>query len=742
MKNLKCNMFLILGVGLWGGAKGILAGESSWGVNSFNAASLSAPLFHTERREGITALFNQEDLTPSVQRAIDKLLEDISPNFRNACSRLYSALNVIPKEDRLDIVVKINGLGDLDKGIMDVLKGISLIPSSKRTLEVCHNIRQLLDFPSVDSRQKILRALSEDFSEKNRLQAIESINPILMYLKDIYDCTAVLRYFAENPHGNYHDLSHNMKALFTSGMVSEFRQIINLTILLPIFSSQQLTAEFYQNIYFVVSDLEKRFRNCTIEAFQFVKPEERCDLFMQLVAYKRLHRENFAAILFSALPFSNDLPLAVFLGNLRAVLPDFKRSMDKYCHLVMDGPDRSEVERICRLILENRSNMGFDEESPLVQEALMTMTVLNDDEHHLDPYEIYKDLKALQNRSVSISKDKLPRKKIDSLVVCLNPDYFRELSHMVITFQQLPSYEKNFLIIMRSQIDGRLSPEIEKLINEITGFSYKGLITGSLGSPHLTHLLAVQGKDEDSVPLEASKFISIVSHLQTLDNQIAPHGLSIREEGFLKMLACVQACPQGKGGGINDFYNLFLPSSAKLGYTSESLAHEFLEGILRREVAKMFSGTNSFFQEVLGETFRNRLKEKNGAAIIQAVHQALYIQNLIANEVGYPHTVTFDKHTHVLSGAMVSLPRESVVYQYYRYFVPSVAIKAVVQETNRVLEKDNKVYNQLCELLEPDDFARAWGLDIKDSLYLTPYGAARLLLKIGALQDAPSKQAS
>ncbi len=411
----------------------------------------------------------------------------------------------------------------------------------------------------------------------------------------------------------------------------------------------------------------------------------------------------------------------VFLAHQMKSNPNFRKQvLDKWASLLLSH-DVTQARQISFIVSANYEDLGLYEEHELVQTAIRVQILLvGKQEDQLNPYTFYAKLKNLREEKVNINPATLPIKTIDDTSVRLNPAYLKALPSITVTFKDLPQYSKDFFEKMSAQIDSRLNDQLK-------WEDYDTLLAGSLGSAYLPNLLNVQGNPDDGVPLLASKLIAVVAYAESLDNTYSPTALSEREQYFLMILSSIQNCTTGKDGGIEECYNMLSPT-ARYKATSQSEAHAFLEDIIRTEVEKMFSGTNLFFKDLMNIA--------PDAKVEDAIHQALYVKNLIA-DIGLNHRLTFDFYTQVLNKQLLTHSKADIVQAFYKHFEPQVLVAATRKAVNEGLQvPKNTLYSTLSKLMDKGVFHRAWEFDKEDySLFsLTDFGAAHLLLKVGALE--------
>lgn len=413
------------------------------------------------------------------------------------------------------------------------------------------------------------------------------------------------------------------------------------------------------------------------------------------------------------------------LRNFRVCLGELMQSDETIKEYVLEkwsaillSDDEKAVLQLSETIIFYFELFGLHELHPLVQDALRVRTLLENTDDERNPYNFHNKVKRLRAEVVELDDALLPSEIIEGLKVQVNQRYLKALPALVVRFKDLPRYSKDFLSTMRAQIERRLSAQL-------TIDNYDALIQGSLGSGYVQSLLNIRGKPDDIVPYSASKIIAVVAHLETLDNTCVPDAFSDREEKFLLMLSSVRECVTGKDGGIDDAYAR-IPRSAQYASISESKTHGLVENIVREKVEAMLSGDNLFFKELV-----------NGAPneeVQQAIHQARYVENIIAPDVGSSKPLRFDCNTQTLNWDLVSRPKHDVMRLFHKYFPPHLAVDAIRVRVNQGLkEPGNTLFANIGELLDVNLREKCWSFDEDYNPQLTEFGAAHLLVKLSAL---------
>lgn len=385
---------------------------------------------------------------------------------------------------------------------------------------------------------------------------------------------------------------------------------------------------------------------------------------------------------------------------------------------LLGSPDQRIAQKISSFILIYQDSLGLNEEDPIIQEALRVRMLLETSDDPLNPYNFFRRLGDLREQPVNLEAISLPKEIIEGLTVRLNPEYLKKLSGIAVTFRDLPVYSKDFFIKMKYQIDSRINDQL-RIEN------YEDLMSGSLGSDYLNNLLNVQGQADDAVPVTASKLIAVVAYIESLNDVGSASAFSEREHQFIMMLSSIQSCVTGKSGGIDDCYDR-LPGTAKYKTISKSKAHAFLEDVIRREVEKMLSGTNHFFNDLTGGIPNEEIS--------QAIHQARYVENLIGNNIGINRPLYFDNHTQLLNLKLISHSKEQVIRTFYKHFPPHVLVYETIKAVKLgLMIPKNTLFETLSELMDKEATKKAWGFGENYSFFLTEFGALHLLLKLGVL---------
>jgi hypothetical protein len=370
-----------------------------------------------------------------------------------------------------------------------------------------------------------------------------------------------------------------------------------------------------------------------------------------------------------------DSPLNVIAYLRSSGVIDVESLSSQWGEFMRTCPNKNKVKRVADFITRYYEWFTLIEDDEIVQQAIRTGLLLENSNDQLNPYRIYDALQ--QKRAEAVSWDLVnPSKEVlNGVAVQFNPHFLRdELKQYGLTYADLPKHSVNFLDDCINLINQRIKqdPTSLKTIQEITSCSFQELKASALADGILARYLSSQGKADARVPVMAARFIAIISHLETLScDKLEAEAFSPREEGFLRLLASIQGCANGKSEGINSYYLNILPVerrySTVTGQGEDDIAYLRSKAevtlILLEEVEKMFSGQNHLMKALAG------LKHKD--EVQQASHQAGYLRNLIGHVVGLQDQQAFDAHTHTLYLQLVNLSKQDAVQEFFKFFTTS-----------------------------------------------------------------------
>lgn len=723
----------------------LLTTNSSQASDWWRTPSRSSPFVVEESAYGLQDLFPSREFTYEHEQALNSLWNNALSLYSSHTDHGYhrrsfvyqylrSALEKVPQYGRIGILSEFSKvLPSIKYGHFDILDTICALSNHPLSASNISSITNLLgDLVDGDHRQLLGRYMVT--LGDNLPQLLDVSYTFLKTLQTARDRLQILTFLNRVPTTRQITTLETLKTLFPEntntfpGPLGHILSVLDHNTLTPLLCNCLLTI-------FRLSSTSSQF---TFTKVLSVSPSDHMQLILEhLLKYTESNDLNI-----------RDKSEIYYLQCLRVESDILKEAYNKHwVKILTTSPNKEEVSYLSDMIINYQYELGVEDNSVLINEALTAATILisdrEDDNNPYrthDPYRIYKSLLESRSISINIPLSSLPKEMLDGKPFCLNTSYFKTLSGLVITNDMLPSFDPNCIKAICKQLKDRLalSPALEDLVQNSIGMSYREVCSGSLDSQYLSDLLTFQRNPNQEVPLTTAKFICIVAHLQKMDNTIhlgtTPVRLTEREDGFLKMGASIFSCPYGKRGGIDDFYTL-LPQTSKIKITSASRAHEFIETTLRSEISKMFSGTNLFFQEMISSRSLDILNLPDGATKIQAIHQALQLKNLIGIDVGLWHTLTFDRHAGVLLDAIAEVSKEKAMKLYYqKHFIPANCIEAVLRESNEKLLTDNQLYNDLSLLLPTEGRDAFWEWDDNYKIQLTRQGAIWALLKIGALR--------
>lgn len=391
-------------------------------------------------------------------------------------------------------------------------------------------------------------------------------------------------------------------------------------------------------------------------------------------------------------------------------------------------------------VLETFPELGLTEESPLTQMAERVGLLLDSSDDPKNPYHVHRQLLAKREQPVDFDRVKDVRYVKDpnnvlarDYRVGLNPDYFYKLSAMKINPALVPTVDDNILDTMLAALEKRVQehPALREAITSITGVSLQGLKARVLlGGRYLPNLLKASGQHKPTAQLKC-----VLTHIKSLLNTDGSDvTLSTQESAFLQNLISISECSVGQDGGIAECYAQ-LPHSFKLvtasglrleqnnlAIASKTHTEAFLTSTLQDLIEGMFSGTNALMMEICAEQ-----------EIEEAVHQGLYLRNLIGDVVGSNSPVKFDIHAQLYYEALLALSRQEALELFYKHANNGIAeaISHVQIKINEAINKPSgrALYNEIADLLGPN----ALMLTDDDEINVTFDGVLKLLIQFGAV---------
>ncbi|MDP1975451.1 MAG: hypothetical protein Q8K37_05715, partial [Alphaproteobacteria bacterium] len=390
--------------------------------------------------------------------------------------------------------------------------------------------------------------------------------------------------------------------------------------------------------------------------------------------------------------------------------------------------------------------LGFAENDEFMQLVIRTKILLDDSNDPKSPYVVHGNL--LKKRQEQFDFSRLIswhyfKGENSDYRISLNPEFFKNLSNIEIDFDTTPTIDPNILHILIEKIKNQISknPEIANIILNTTGSLFEEISQKTLNDSdnYLSSLLNAPRNHKI-----AAQFKCIMKHILSLDSTNENNSkLSTQEESFLKTLCSIINCRYGKASAIVEIY-AELPYHTKLKTKKGEIlnaaiiqrsgadtyeASNFLYDTIQDIAETLFSGTNDLMAEICGVPANK---------IDNAVHQGLYLRNLIGDLVGSRHDVAFDVSAQLYYENLLALSLQDALDVFYRHanaglpnFISYIQIKI-----NEFLKQNPRsaIYNQLVLLLSGNNNNTTWMLDDFDTPSITEEGVVRILIKIGALK--------
>ncbi|MDP1723201.1 MAG: hypothetical protein Q8L85_00675 [Alphaproteobacteria bacterium] len=387
---------------------------------------------------------------------------------------------------------------------------------------------------------------------------------------------------------------------------------------------------------------------------------------------------------------------------------------------------------------DNVLKLGLDSEGEFVQQALRIGILLDDSKDPKSPYKVHGNLLQKREELIDLQTLKLPFQYVSygdiQYNVSLNAVFLNKLSNKIIDIHSIPNVKSSNFVDLLNKLKERtinlsIKAEVQKLLEGHSFDDFKLKATND--NAYLLYLL--KAPDHNKI---AAKFKCIVKHILSLSAECTEMTLSLQEEVLLTTLKSLLDCSVGIDGGVINAYG-FLPLESKLksskneivdnDYIAQGthLAIEFIEDIIQEQIEECFSGTNELMKNICGE-----------AVIEEAVHQGLYLRNLIGDLVGSCHDVKFDMHSELYYNNLLNLTKKEALDAFYKYTTLKIVdiIKLVQLKINQQLQPDNynnELFASLAILLGNDNDLSSWQMADEDTnASITEEGVFKVLLKM------------
>ncbi|WP_010302383.1 hypothetical protein [Candidatus Odyssella thessalonicensis] len=629
--------------------------------------------------EGIEDFFDAVSSLASAERQeiINYALPCISEGMQGQhCKRLLEAIKAVPSHERQEVITEalaVREIRKLDSGIL--IEGIMSIRQQDRK-EIIKLAEPFYKKMGYGYQAHILWQAIAEIAAENRAHVLENTRSLIDFPCDYDDFIGIILYLNK--------LEVTEQKALCEAIIGTYGKVQYAT-LLQCFSLVPLTA---------IEDLASRLKAENQEAFSLN-----------------------------------------YLCKLIRSDADFQTTVFAYWHHLFLQPNEARSKKIAEFILNNVVRLGIYDEHPTVQEAEQIMLLLERSNDPSNPYHFHRQTLKKRQDPVDWSSIQLPVEIVDGYRLTLNPAYLKSLTQETVLFAELPPFNRELLKELDAGIRAKLqaNPALASEIAQNYSATYDSLYQGCLGSTLLQNLLNTQGDKEAPVPLTAAKMMAIVNFLGKLPNQAsADEILSIQEQTFLQLMASIQHCSTGKEEGIHLYYNN-LPSEYKFNGLSTDASdaekgRQWVNCILQKEIEALLSGTTSYFQALIGMQPHEQVE--------QASHQARYVKNVIAEEVGLGRFLSFDRHSSCIYQKLINKTKQELIQQFYHHFLPYGLYQAVLSSAQRELPINAKIYTWLAAVLSEPEQQEAWEIDLKSgTTSLTEKGALVLLKKLNILRN-------
>jgi hypothetical protein len=337
---------------------------------------------------------------------------------------------------------------------------------------------------------------------------------------------------------------------------------------------------------------------------------------------------------------------------------------------------------------------------------------------------------------------------MDGETVYFNPEGFRSRIMGAIQFKDLnPQINEQTLINLFKPLEERIASleEADQILGYIrqTQISAFNSLKQNMTDNYLINLLKESGNPDEKASFQKAYLVAILNYILDQPNQLNEGAvLSQREEILLSVSNSIRECHIGKEEGIALTYNQ-LPQQYK--YSRKETSHEriierALEelGLISQSILiDLCSSENALMRAWTGE-------EKE--PVNQLSHQALYIKNRIARDIGLDHEVQFDLHARLVYDQLLAKENEELLSIFYEHLDPHIFTKTLIQAFAKMealalknpKQFEYSPYQLFTELLlnqnpSREDLDKVWEFDDDGQLSLTEVGALEIWIAGGFL---------
>ncbi|MDP3532985.1 MAG: hypothetical protein Q8S31_06830 [Alphaproteobacteria bacterium] len=525
------------------------------------------------------------------------------------------------------------------------------------------------------------------FSEENKFDCDE-LNAFCTILGSINDTTHLiksLRIFMNNNEcnkDNLIDIIHSLSAFNPMDRIPVAEKFIGFDA-----SVSKSFANILKILFFMPSEYHERFIN-HIKAELIQNPHK-----------------------YETLP--NEIIFAILKAHYNDNSKNHKENWHRHWHETLHCYNKEYVSILANFINENKKDIHFDED-----DTKLVTTILKILDYPKNSYKNHEKLLNKRKNFVRVSNDTPFTDHVDGYDIMLNPLFFETLSRKLsIDPRSVPYVSPNILLTMIHEIeecmrDKEFKNEVLGLISNFKNLkhnitSYDSYLITLLKTP-VEHVIGAQ-------------FKCIMDHILSLSKVRNPHQLSEQQAAFLKTMASIFACSVGKDAGVINAHTS-LPVESKLQFSNiknndyvESSSHrnalDFIYTALQENIDQLFYNDELLYFICESSLLARQLGDD---ALVQPVHQSLYLRNLIGDLVGSRYDVKFDIYyfEHNASHYFLNLTRQKAIDAFYTHAKPKDMIKFVQNKINEALEyefpknvapssqQSHHIYNGITQILE------------------------------------------
>ncbi|MDP1724661.1 MAG: hypothetical protein Q8L85_08175 [Alphaproteobacteria bacterium] len=580
--------------------------------------------------------------------------------------------------------------------------------------------------------EDILASIEENFSEEIKIEKLD--------LVQICSTIKILKKIETKKYKEISTILKNNKKLLNCEhdlfyLCDLFSEIITIF---------QKNYEFYFDIFsnFLKNGLDFHNASNAIKFLYFI-PED-------------LQQDAMSRVNFSDLDGEEDLEeheeaYIVFLLNYLKSIDsnnNLKNRLISFWQDCLQSSNENIASILSAFIVEHFSETSLLEESDIVQLAIRTQILVNESSNLQNPFKLHENLLQKKTEKIDLTQLHFWKDFQDqnySYQLCLNPEFLKSLSDKQIYFTSIPYIEPNILETIFKSMKDRISSNntLQEIILNTTCKSFSNIEYDVLdGSQYLVNLL-----NRPIGHKVSAQFKCILKHLLSLPSETTEKSLSEQEDAFLKTFVSILNCPAGRDGGVLQAYGQ-LPSNKKLKTINKEndihmnvdtskieshKAYDFLDETLQNYIENLFSGTNQLMYNICN--LKNTDENNKAVEINEAVHQGLYLRNLIGDLVGSVHKITIDMNASLCYIELINLTKQKALEHFYVYanYNIDLLISFVQLKINEILSNDLSIYNGLANIIENNDES-IWELNDQCQISaITKKGTLAVLIKIGAI---------